>query len=66
MSGNLGPQIAAISGTVDDLARRVYDLALEEKNARHEERVLALEEIERHLRAASRRMARLVRDVGDS
>lgn len=64
MAANLEPQLSAISGTVDDLARRVSDLAGEQRAARRDDRVLALEEVERHLNSASRRLGRLIRDLG--
>lgn len=63
MSATLEAQLSAIAATVEELTRRVGELAGQERAVGHDEEVRALEEVERNLRAASRRLGRLVRDL---
>ncbi|MPY94827.1 MAG: hypothetical protein GEV08_17720 [Acidimicrobiia bacterium] len=63
MSASLEAQLSAIAATIEEHSRRVADLAVDQRAEKRDERVRALEEIERNLRAASRRLDRLVRDL---
>lgn len=63
MSATLEAQLSAMAATIEELTHRVNDLASTERAAKQDERVRALEETERNLRAASRRLDRLVRDL---
>ena len=63
MSANLEAQVSAIAATVEELSRRVNELVVQEKATDDEDRVRALEETERNLRSAARRLDRLLRDL---
>ena len=63
MSERLVAQLSSISYSVEDFAKRVNNLADDERAARHEDIAAALDEVERSFRAGIRRLERIVHDL---
>lgn len=63
MSERLVAQLSSISYSVEDFAKRVSNLADDERSARHEDIAAALDEVERSFRAGIRRLERIVHEL---
>lgn len=54
-------QLSALAGTIDDVTRRIVEIAGNYRGTPHDDIALGLDEVERGLMAAQRHLAKVMR-----